>query len=71
MAASVGDEFRPGQKVNRSGIYKVIHDKVHTQSHDVTCVYGKVFPPCNGCDHPRFILKYGAQHIDSHENFKR
>jgi len=67
--ASVGDTFKPGDKVPHSGIYKVTHDPEHAQSHEVTCVYGKVFPPCRGCKHPRFILVRSAQHIDSNEHF--
>jgi len=55
--ASTGDEFKPGDTVPNSGIYRVIHDPEHTEEHEVTCVYGKTFPPCSGCHHPRFILK--------------
>jgi len=68
--ASIGDEFKPGQEVPHSGIYLVIHDQAHSQSHEVTCVYGKRFPPCRGCDHPRFKLVHAAIHIESHEQFK-
>jgi hypothetical protein len=70
MAANVGDEFRPGATVPRSGIYKVVHDPARAQAHEVTCVHGKIFPPCRGCDHPRFVLGRAAQHIDSNEHFK-
>jgi hypothetical protein len=64
-------EYKPGDKVEKSGIYKVIHDSHHTPDHEVTCVYGKTFPPCRTCHHPRFILVRAAQHIDSNEHFKR
>lgn len=67
---AIGEEFKPGDTVERSGIYRVVHDKNHTQPHDVTCVYGKRFPPCRGCNHPRFILKVAAQHIEQNEHFK-
>jgi hypothetical protein len=71
MTASVGDEFKPGDRVQASGIYRVTHDKNHTAAHDVTCVYGKIFPPCNGCGkHPRFVLVRAAKHIENHEDFK-
>jgi hypothetical protein len=41
-------------------------------AHEVTCVYGKPFPPCNKCGHHvRFKLKYKAIHIESHEHFKK
>lgn len=70
MATKIGDEFTPGQPVPHSGIYRVIHDPSHAQEHDVTCVFGKKFPPCRGCQHPRFVLKKAARHIETHELFK-
>jgi hypothetical protein len=70
MSASVGDIFKPGQKVERSGIYGVTHDTTHAEYHEVTCVYGHVFPPCSGCKHPRFKLVRAAQHIEHNEHFK-
>jgi hypothetical protein len=62
--------YKPGDKVPESGIYKVVHDPNHAKEHEVTCVYGGTFPPCNGCgDHPRFTLIRGAHHISTHPNF--
>lgn len=70
--AKIGDVFEPGQKVPRSGIYLVTHDSQHAKAHEVTCVYGKTFPPCNHCGkHPRFKAVKFAIHIDSDENFKK
>lgn len=64
-------EYSPGDTVEHSGVYKVIHDKNHTKEHEVTCVYGKTFPPCNHCGkHPRFVSVYLAQHIDANDHFK-
>jgi hypothetical protein len=68
--ASIGDEFRPGQKVPHSGIYRVTHDAAHAVEHEVTCVYGKTFPPCHGCTHPRFKLVRAAHHVETHELFR-
>ena len=70
MAANVGDVFHTGEKCAASGIYRVTHDPGHTQPHDVTCVYGKSFPPCRDCKSPEFVLKIKAQHISSNEHFK-
>ncbi len=67
---NVGDVFGPGETVPLSGIYKVIHDPRHAQEHEVTCIYGKRFPPCRGCDHPRFVLVRAATHIENHKHFK-
>jgi hypothetical protein len=71
MSANVGDVFKPGDKVERSGIYEVTHDPGHAQRHEVTCVYGKKFPPCRGCKHPRFKLVRGAIHVEQNEHFKQ
>lgn len=71
MAVKIGDEFKPGDKVGCSGIYEVTHDTTHSKKHDVTCVFGKTFPPCRGCDHPRFKLVRAARHIETHEHFKK
>jgi hypothetical protein len=69
--AKIGDVFEPGEKVPRSGIYAVTHDRNHTQTHEVTCVFGKKFPPCNHCGaHPRFKAVRFAQHVEANEHFK-
>jgi hypothetical protein len=65
------DEFKPGDKVEASGIYRVTHDLNHTAEHEVTVVFGKRFPPCNQCGHyVRFILVKRARHIEQHDDFK-
>ena len=70
MSASVGQLFKPGDTVDASGIYTVIHDHNHHQPHDVTCVYGKTFPPCRGCGRGvEFRAKYLAEHISNNSQF--
>jgi hypothetical protein len=67
----MADIYKPGDKVPKSGIYNVIHDVEHTEHHQVTCVIGETFPPCNHCgQHPRFTLSVAAHHIRNHEFFK-
>jgi hypothetical protein len=57
-----GQVFKPGEECPLSGVYRVVHDPVPTKEHEVTCVYGKKFPPCNSCGHDvRFVLK--PEHI--------
>jgi hypothetical protein len=70
MSAKVGDVFKPGDRCEQSGIYKVTHDPAHAQEHEVTCVRGKDFPPCGVCKHPRFKLVRAARHIETHEFFR-
>jgi len=64
--------FKPGDEVPRSGIYCVFHANQHAKAHEVTCVYRERFPPCTSCaEGVRFALVSGAQHVTSHEHFKR
>jgi hypothetical protein len=66
----MAESYKPGEKVPKSGIYLVTHDPAHSEPHEVTCVLGKVFPPCNECKHPRFTLVRAAHHLDTHKFFK-
>lgn len=67
----LGEEFSPGQEVKRSGIYRVVHDYAHADPHEVTCVFGKRFPPCHYCgEGVRYVLVRGAQHVEQNEHFK-
>jgi hypothetical protein len=69
--AAIGDVFRPGEKVPHSGIYKVMHDRQHATTHEVTCVFGKVFPTCSSCGKDaRFKLVRKAQHVEVNLYFK-
>jgi hypothetical protein len=71
MSANVGDEFKPGEKVPQSGIYDVIHDRMHHAKHQVTCVHADTFPPYNHCSHHvRFRLASPAIHANNHDEFK-
>ncbi len=68
----MADQYKPGEKVPKSGIYRVVHDQEHDVSHEVTCVLGEPFPPCNGCGHGvRFTLVRAASHIKNHRLFKK
>jgi len=70
--AEVGTTYKPGDKVEHSGIYDVIHDKGHRIRHQVTCVYDEPFPPCRGCGHGvRFRLVVKAIHVTHDEDFKK
>ncbi len=67
---TLGDVFKSGDRVQNSGIYRVVHDPAHEEPHEVTCLYGKRFPRCRACEHARFILVRGAESIDSNGHFK-
>lgn len=73
MAENVEQQiFKPGEKVPKSGIYRVVHDRNHVEEHEITAVIGETFPPCNHCgQHPRFRLVRAATHISNHKAFKK
>jgi hypothetical protein len=49
-------EFKPGQWVQKSGVYHV-HHKSHRLMHKATLLTGQQFPCCRQCDHKvRFEL---------------
>lgn len=62
--------YEPGDIVPESGIYRVTHDLRHAEPHEVTCIEGRRFPPCKGCDHPKFVLIRAAKHIAGQRSFK-
>jgi hypothetical protein len=66
--ANKGKEFKPGEKVETSGVYDVLHDRLdgdtHADHHRVTAIVGTVFPHCRGCrEWVRFQLHLAAEHI--------
>ena len=73
--ANKGKEFKPGEKVESSGIYDVLHDKLdgetHAGHHRVTVIAGSVFPHCRGCrEWVRFRLYEAAEHIATDAHFR-
>ena len=62
-------EYRPGEQVPKSGIYKVSHSG-HHHDHEVTCVSGEEFPPCHQCgEQVRFSLLIAAHAVQRHAHF--
>jgi hypothetical protein len=47
----------------------VTHDLAHVEAHEVICIKGKVFPPCRGCDEPRFVFLRAWSAIEDHAHF--
>jgi hypothetical protein len=65
-------EYRPGDHVEHTGVYRVIHAGGHTAEHEVTVLYGRRFPPCNSCgQEPRFYAVRLAAAIDESEHFEK
>ena len=63
--------FKAGDKIRKSGIYSVLHDGKHNEAHEVTCVAGKKFPPCDECGElVQFVLVRHAKLVSRHEHFR-
>ncbi len=66
-----GDTFRSGESVQQSGIYEVVHDATHRDSHDVVMLAGDIFPPCETCaERVRFQLVRTAPYIFQDADFE-
>lgn len=62
--------FLPGQPVTETGIYEVIHDRGHRQSHEAVMHRESMFPACDQCDmRVRFKLVRTAPYIFEDEDF--
>jgi hypothetical protein len=65
-----GKIFLPGQTVPETGIYEVIHDRVHRPAHEAVMHREDLFPVCDQCDtRVRFKLVRTAPYIFDDEDF--
>jgi len=65
----MAQDFKPGQKVPSSGVYRVLH-KDHRDEHDATLREGELFPTCTVCANGvRFRLVQSANLIDADRDF--
>jgi len=68
----MADAFHAGQTVPFTGVYKVVHERQHSQPHYVTAVHGELFPGCLECSHHvQFELVVSAVHMKAHPLFYR
>lgn len=67
----VADEYRAREECKQSGVYRAAHEPQHTPDHDVTVLFGHVFPRCShhGCN-PKFVLVAPGQNVSSNNWFK-
>ena len=64
-------EYRPGDKVSRSGIFLVTHSG-HRDSHEAVILGGGTFPACKVCgEHVRYCLVRNAAPLDGDSDFDR
>ena len=65
----MAEEFKPGDKVPSSGVYRVQH-KSHRDEHEATLREGELFPNCTVCERDvRFRLIHSARLIDGDADF--
>lgn len=61
--------FRPGDRVQTTGIYTASHNE-HRDPHEVFATEGEKFPNCRVCgDGVKFSLSQAASHIDKDKGF--
>jgi hypothetical protein len=60
----MAQEFKPGQIVPQSGVYKITHDPLHADMlHEVTVIKGRRVPTCRHGKGITFELAYAAKHV--------
>ena len=60
----MAQQFRPGQIVPQSGVYRITHDPQHPDMpHEVTVIQGRRFPTCRHCKGISFELVHAAKHV--------
>jgi hypothetical protein len=63
--------YHPGDTVRQSGIYEVVHDRDHRESHEVVLISGDKFPACETCrEQVRFKLVRAATYIFYDQDFE-
>ena len=67
-------EFRAGEKIQVSGVYDVIHDRIdgqyHAADHQLTLIAGARFPNCKACQGwVKFRLHQAGGDIGKHPDF--
>jgi hypothetical protein len=66
-----GRRYRSGDVVRQSGIYEVIHDRGHRETHEVVMISGEPFPDCETCQQKvLFRLIRTAPYIFQDEDFE-
>jgi hypothetical protein len=65
----MAQEYKPGQIVPESGVYRITHDPQHADMpHEVTVIKSRRFPTCRHCKGISFELVYAAKHVDEVEH---
>lgn len=62
----MADQHKPGEKVQTSGIYKVVKEGDGGSGFEVTCVEGEHFPPTRSGKGAHYELVHAAKHSHRH-----
>jgi hypothetical protein len=63
-------QFKPGEVVPYSGVYRISHVE-HRAQHEGILLKGQVFPACTACgEHVRFQLMQAANPIEQQPDFE-
>jgi len=60
------EQHKPGEKVQTSGIYKVVKEGDGGSGFEVTCVEGEHFPPTRSGKGAHYELVHAATHSHKH-----
>jgi hypothetical protein len=63
-------EYRPGDVVPESGVYRFVHDPGHAEPEDINAVKGELFPTCGDCQAGRLTLVDAAFNVAAIEQFQ-
>jgi hypothetical protein len=60
----MAQEYKPGQLVPVSGVYRITHDLQHADMpREVTVIKGRRFPTCRHCKGISFELVHAPKHV--------
>jgi hypothetical protein len=63
---TMAEQHKPGEKVQTSGIYKVVKEGDGGSGFEVTCVEGEHFPPTRSGKGAHYELVHAATHSHKH-----
>jgi hypothetical protein len=63
-------EYKPGDVVPQSGVYRFVHDPGHAEPEEITAVKGELFPICQHCQDGRFSAVDNAFNVAAIEQFQ-
>jgi hypothetical protein len=63
-------EYKPGDVVPQSGVYRFVHDPGHAEPEEINAIKGELFPACRHCRNGRMTLVDNAFNTGAIEQFQ-